>query len=152
MNDLNQLKKVQNILSELDYESSLLSESETGSLDMILLKFQNNKKQVQSLAISFMPLSDELEVSRFMQFYFEFPFLIQSPCPNELKTLIQNVNRQLPLGHFNTNIAWNQIYFKYVLAMSEKDFVDEDQLADIIDVILFAITHFENEFSEFKKD
>lgn len=151
MNDLTQLQKIQNILNDLDYESSLISENETGSMAMILVKFENNKEEVQSLAISFMPLSEEFEDSRFIQFYYEYPFLIQSPCPNELKTLIQNVNRQLPLGHFNTNISWNQIYFKYVLTLPGESSVNTEQLADILDIILFPIPHFENEFSEFKK-
>jgi hypothetical protein len=152
MNDLTQLRKIQNIVSELGYESSLLSESETGSLDMILVKFQNNKHEVQSLAISFMPLNDELESSLFIQFYYEYPFLLKTPCPNELKTLIQNVNRQLPLGHFNTNVAWNQIYFKYVLALSKEGSFLAGHLSDILDMILFPIPHFENEFSDFKQD
>ena len=151
MDYLTPLREIQNILNELDFESSLLSESDTGSLDMILVKFQNNKGESQSIAVSFMPLSEELEGSHFIQFYYEYPFAIQSPCPDGLKTLINNINRQLPLGHFNTNVAWGQIYFKYVLAVSSEHPVVTEQMGDILDIILFALPHFENEFSNFRK-
>lgn len=151
MDYLTQLREIQNILGELDFESSLLLENETGSPDMILVKFENNKGEPQSLAISFMPLSQDLEGSIFIQFYYEYPFALQSPCPDELKTLINNINRQLPLGHFNTNIAWNQIYFKYVLANPKEYSTDIEQLSDILDVILFALPHFEHDFSNFRK-
>ena len=151
MDYLTKLRDIQNIVGDLDFETSLLLESETGAPDMILVKFQNTKEEVQSMAISFMPLSEELEGSVFIQFYYEYPFHLPTPCPNELKTLIQNVNRQLPLGHFNTSISWNQIYFKYVLALSKESSLDMDHLADILDMILYPIQHFENEFSDFKQ-
>jgi len=152
MDDLTQLRRIQNNLKELDFESTVLSKSETGSLDMISVKFMSSNDEIQSLVISFMPLSNELEGSFFIQFYYEYPFLIKSPCPNELKTLINNVNRQLPLGHFNTTIAWSQIYFKYVLALSNKSSILSDQLGDIMDMLIFAIQHFEEDFSGFKND
>ena len=152
MNDLKLLRGIQDNLKEIDYESTILPKSETGSWDMLSVKFRNNREEEQSLMIHVMPLSNDLEGSSFIQFYYEYPFLIPSPCPGELKTLIQNVNRQLPLGHFNTNVAWSQIYYKYVLALSLKTTVFADQLSDIMDMIIYAIQHFEKEFSVFKKD
>jgi hypothetical protein len=152
MDDLKLLRGIQASLEEIDYKSTILPKSETGSWDMLTVKFMNNREEDQTLVISVMPLSNELEGSFFIQFYYEYPFLIPSPCPGELKTLIQNVNRQLPLGHFNTNVAWSQIYYKYVLALSLETTLFTDQLSDIMDMIIYAIQHFEKEFSVFKKD
>ena len=152
MDDLKLLRGIQDNLEKIDYESTILPKSETGSWDMLSVKFRNNREEDQTLVINLMPLSDDLEGSSFIQFYYEYPFLIPSPCPGELKTLIQNVNRQLPLGHFNTNLAWNQIYFKYVLALSTKTSLLVDQLSDIMDTIIYAIQHFEKDFSVFKKE
>ena len=152
MDDLKLLRGIQASLEEIDYKSTILHKSETGSGDMLTVKFMNNREEDQTLVISVMPLNNELEGSFFIQFYYEYPFLIPSPCPGELKTLIQNVNRQLPLGHFNTNVAWSQIYYKYVLALSLETTLFTDQLSDIMDMIIYAIQHFEKEFSVFKKD
>ena len=152
MDDLKLLRGIQDNLEKIDYESTILPKSETGSWNMLSVKFRNNREEIQSLVINAMPLSNDLEGSSFIQFYYEYPFLIPSPCPGELKTLIQNVNRQLPLGHFNTNLAWNQIYFKYVLALSTKTSLLVDQLSDIMDTIIYAIQHFEKDFSVFKKE
>lgn len=145
------LRGIQENLKEIDFESTFLPESETGSGNMLLVKFRNNRDEDQSLIINIMPLSNDLDGSSFIQFYYEYPFLIPSPCPGELKTLIQNVNRQLPLGHFNTNIAWSQIYYKYVLAQSFKTELFADQLSDIMDMIVYSVQHFENEFSAFSR-
>ncbi len=152
MDDLKRLRGIQTSLEEIEYKSTILPKSETGSWDMLSVKFMNNREEDQTLVISVMPLSNELEGSFFIQFYYEYPFIIPSPCPGELKTLIQNVNRQLPLGHFNTNVAWSQIYYKYVLAMSLETTLYTDQLSDIMDMIIYAIQHFEKEFSVFKKE
>lgn len=151
MDDLKLLRGIQENLKEIDFESTFLPESETGSGNMLLVKFRNNRDEDQSLIINIMPLSNDLDGSSFIQFYYEYPFLIPSPCPGELKTLIQNVNRQLPLGHFNTNIAWSQIYYKYVLAQSFKTELFADQLSDIMDMIVYSVQHFENEFSAFSR-
>ncbi len=152
MDDLKLLRGIQENLEEIDFESIILPENETGSGNMLSVKFRNNHDEDQSLIINIMPLSNDLEGSSFIQFYYEYPFLIPSPCPGELKTLINNINRQLPLGHFNTNIAWSQIYYKYVLALSLKTTVFADQLSDIMDMIIYSVQHFEEEFSVFKKD
>lgn len=151
MDYFSHLSTIQKILNELEFDSLLLPASETGSMDMILLKFQlENYDEQQSLAISLMPLSDELDGSVFVQFYYEYPFLIPSPFPDGLKNLINNTNRQLPLGHFNTTIAGSQISFKYVLALQKNELVKTDNLSDVLDMVLFAISHFRNEFSRFK--
>lgn len=150
MDELTLLRKIQNNLKELDFESTLLPQSETGSIDMLSVNFMNDNNEIKTLVISFMPLSNELEGSVFIQFYYEYPFLIKSPCPNELKTLINNINRQLPLGHFNTNVAWSQIYMKYVMAASKENFLTTGQLSDIMDMFIYAIQHFEKDFSDFK--
>lgn len=152
MNDLTLLRGIQDNLKKIEYESTILPKNETGSWNMLSVKFRNNREEDQTLVISVMPLNNELEGSFFIQFYYEYPFIIPSPCPGELKTLIQNVNRQLPLGHFNTNVAWSQIYFKYVLALSTKTSLLVDQLSDIMDTIIYAIQHFEKDFSVFKKE
>lgn len=152
MDDLTLLRGIQDNLKEIDYESTILPKSETGSWNMLSVKFRNNREEEQSLMINVMPLSNDLEGSSFIQFYYEYPFLIPSPCPGDLKTLIQNVNRQLPLGHYNTNVAWSQIYYKYVLALSTKTTLLVDQLSDIMDMIIYSIQHFEHEFSVFKKN
>ena len=152
MDDLAQLRKIQNILQELEFETQLFTTNETGSVDLLAVKISADEEETQSMAINFMPLADELEGSSFIQFYYEYPFLLQSPCPNELKTLIQNVNRQLPLGHFNTNVAWSQIYFKYVLANPVENSLTTGQLTDIMDMVVYSVQHFENEFSAFQKD
>jgi hypothetical protein len=152
MDDLKLLRGIQENLEEIDFESIILPENETGSGNMLSVKFRNNHDEDQSLIINIMPLSNDLEGSSFIQFYYEYPFLIPSPCPGELKTLINNINRQLPLGHFNTNIAWSQIYYKYVLALSLKTTLFADQLRDIMDMIIYSVQHFEEEFSVFKKD
>ncbi len=152
MDDLKLLRGIQDNLKEIDYESTILPKSETGSWNMLSVKFRNNREEEQSLIINVMPLSNDLEGSSFIQFYYEYPFLIPSPCPGELKTLIQNVNRQLPLGHFNTNLSWSQIYYKYVLALSSKTTLPVNQLSDIMDMIIYSVQHFEKEFSVFKKD
>jgi hypothetical protein len=152
MDDLKLLRGIQENLEEIDFESIILPENETGSGNMLSVKFRNNHDEDQSLIINIMPLSNDLEGSSFIQFYYEYPFLIPSPCPGELKTLINNINRQLPLGHFNTNLAWSQIYYKYVLALSLKTTVFADQLSDIMDMIIYSVQHFEEEFSVFKKD
>jgi hypothetical protein len=152
MDDLKLLRGIQENLEEIDFESIILPENETGSGNMLSVKFRNNHDEDQSLIINIMPLSNDLEGSSFIQFYYEYPFLIPSPCPGELKTLINNINRQLPLGHFNTNLAWSQIYYKYVLALSLKTTLFADQLRDIMDMIIYSVQHFEEEFSVFKKD
>jgi hypothetical protein len=152
MDDLKLLRGIQENLEEIDFESTILPENETGSGNMLSVKFRNNHDEDQSLIINIMPLSNDLEGSSFIQFYYEYPFIIPSPCPGELKTLINNINRQLPLGHFNTNLAWSQIYYKYVLALSLKTTVFADQLSDIMDMIIYSVQHFEEEFSVFKKD
>jgi hypothetical protein len=152
MDDLKLLRGIQENLEEIDFESIILPENETGSGNMLSVKFRNNHDEDQSLIINIMPLSNDLEGSSFIQFYYEYPFIIPSPCPGELKTLINNINRQLPLGHFNTNLAWSQIYYKYVLALSLKTTVFADQLSDIMDMIIYSVQHFEEEFSVFKKD
>lgn len=152
MDDLKLLRGIQENLKGIDFESKILPKNETGSWDMLSVQFRNNREEIQSLVINVLPLSDDLEGSSFIQFYYEYPFLIPSPCPGELKTLIQNVNRQLPLGHFNTNVAWNQIYFKYVLVLSVKTTLITDQLSDILDMIIYAIGHFENEFAVFRNE
>ncbi len=152
MDDLALLRGIHGNLEKIEYESKILPKSETGSWDMISVKFRNNREEAQTLVINLMPLSNDLEGSSFIQFYYEYPFFIPSPCPGELKTLIQNVNRKLPLGHFNTNLAWSQIYFKYVLALSTKTSLLADQLSDIMDTIIYSIQHFEKDFSVFKKE
>jgi hypothetical protein len=152
MDDLTLLRGIHGNLEKIEYESTILPKSETGSWDMISVKFRNNREEDQTLVINLMPLSNDLDGSSFIQFYYEYPFFIPSPCPGELKTLIQNVNRQLPLGHFNTNLAWSQIYFKYVLALSTKTSLLADQLSDIMDTIIYTIQHFEHEFLVFKQD
>lgn len=151
MDDLPQLAAIQNHLKELNFESVLLPKSETGSLNMLSLKFLNNDEVEQTLIINYLPLGNDLEGSVFIQFYYEYPFHITSPFPNELKTLIHNVNRQLPLGHFNTTVSWSQICYKYILAQSNQVSIQIDQLNDILDMILFSIQHFEKGFSEFQK-
>ena len=152
MDDLTLLRGIQDNLEKIEYESTILPKSETGSWDMLSVKFRNNREEIQSLVINVMPLSDDLEGSSFIQFYYEYPFFVPTPCPGELKTLIQNVNRQLPLGHFNTNLAWSQIYYKYVLALSLKTTLIADQLSDILDIIIYSVQHFENEFSAFSRE
>lgn len=152
MDDLKLLRGIQENLERIDFESTILTENETGSGNMLSVKFRNNRDEDQSLIINIMPLSNDLDGSSFIQFYYEYPFLIPSPCPGELKTLIQNVNRQLPLGHFNTNLAWSQIYYKYVLALSLKTTVFANQLSDILDIIIYSVQHFENEFSAFSRE
>lgn len=152
MDDLKLLRRIQQILEKIDFESTILPKSETGSLNMLSVKFRNNRDEDQSLIISIMPLSNDLEGSSFIQFYYEYPFFIPSPCPGELKTLVQNVNSQLPLGHFNTNVAWNQICFKYVLVLPLKTTLFADQLSDIMDMIVYSVQHFENEFSAFSRE
>ena len=152
MDDIVQLHKIQEELAELGFECNFLPKSETGSQDMILVKFDNDKEELESLIISIMPLSRELEGSYFIQFYYEYPFAVKTPCPSELKTLINNTNRQLPLGHFNTNLAWSQIYLKYILAQTKGSAIKSVQLGDIMDILLFTIQHFEKDFLAFKME
>ena len=76
---------------------------------------------------------------------------VGTASPNELKILINNINRELPLGHFNITVSGIQVYFKYVLAISSTNKINDLHLTDVIDMCTFAMKHFKGDFVEFAK-
>ena len=150
--NLDVLQAIQLILEGMDYETNLLRKSNDIPMDMLTVKLdQEDEGSDQQFVISVMPLSDDLEGSNFIQIYYEYPFMVDIPAADGLKNTLINVNRQLPLGHFNLTALGAQVYFKYVLASPMNLTFDAGHVSDFIDMCTFAMTHFEGEFKAFAK-
>ena len=143
MNDLEELKSIQLILKQLDYESTLLKKSEDLPLEMLSVALDPDEKgRQQFLTIAIYPMDDELDDAKFIQFYLQSEFIVEKQNLQRVSMEIQSVNRQLPLGHFNLSADEDKLYFKYVLAVPRKLSITDLFLADIMDMCCFSNTAF----------
>lgn len=141
------LKSFQGILDSLDFQTQLHPKSDDNRYDIISITLPDDENQ--SFSANLLPLEDSLEGSYFIQIYYEFPFLVPIPCPDGLKNTLINVNRQLPIGHFNLTIMGSKVYYKYILAYPIMADFNQEHLGDIMDMAIFGMTHFEPNFSVF---
>lgn len=136
---LKKLQEFKTIIEQFDYTCNIIEKGELTPVDMLLVSLEDDS---QAFAISILPLSEDLDGSFFVQFYYEYPFEISPNDYSQIGSNIITVNRQLPLGHFNYTISNQQVYFKYVFALPIKANLEPANIADIVDMVVFAISNF----------
>ena len=143
------LKGIQALLKDLDLTGHILEKSEEVHQDLLVTDFEDTDLESPTFVFTILPLDEDLDGSQFIQLYYEYPFQYVGLIPNELKNVINNSNRQLPLGHFNLAVTGQQIYYKYVLAFPTDAVMNVDTLSDVLDMCLFGIENFEEDFKVF---
>lgn len=142
------LKSFQAVLESLDYNTQLYPESTENRYDILSVQIPEDENK--AFSVNLLPLADSLDGSYFMQIYHEFPFQVPVPCPDELKNTIININRQLPVGHFNLTIMGDKVYYKYILVHPMAADFNPDFMGDLMDMAVFSMTHFAANFEAFK--
>lgn len=135
------LEEIKRVIEELEYECKLIERGDLSPIDMILVSIEEEESD---FAVSILPLSEELEGSYFIQFYYEYPFEISREIYDTTSAKIHNTNRLLPLGHFNFTISGIQVYYKYVFALPENSAITETNFSDIIDMIVYSVSSFKS--------
>lgn len=102
--------------------------------------------QSQNLIMTIIPNEDELDKAIFIQWIYQYPYQIMKDSPLEVMTLLSSINKQLPLGHIDILSEKDAIFFKYVLAVNKNSNPETEFLNDILDMIIYAIDGFNNEF------
>ncbi len=139
------LKDIKSIIEHLNYNCKWVAKGQDNPYAMLLVSVDEEEP---IFAISILPLSEDLEGSLFVQFYYEYPIALSSENFNKIADQIHLVNRQLPLGHFNFNLSNIQVYYKYVLAMDVNPEINTENFSDIIDMVVFAISNFKSTLLE----
>ncbi|ERM81262.1 hypothetical protein P872_10745 [Rhodonellum psychrophilum GCM71 = DSM 17998] len=134
------LAKIQTAAEKLGYETQLYPQSEEHPLELLALTVGEDGEENKYLGITVYPLDEELEGSQFLQFFYEYPQKISGDQKERFRIRLSELNRLLPLGHFNFNEMENRIYFKYVLVLPNEKEVDLAFLNDLLDMCLFAIS------------
>ena len=135
MNYLEELEKMKAVLEQLDYKCEVLRKSTDLPLDMLSVMIGEDGDSQQYLTIAIYPMQDGLDDSKFVQFYFQAPFEISMDNLGKVLAKIQQVNRQLPLGHFNLSAEVDKLYYKYVLTVPRDMEWKPKFLSDIMDML-----------------
>ncbi len=141
------LQQIKTLLDQQGYELTHFEKLIEVPVDLINVVLEEDEKQrPQYLTISLYPSMADLEESIFVQFYFQFPFEVKPENLSLATREIGNVNRLLALGHFNLSKDERVIYFKYVLAFPKDVEMKPGFLNDIMDMCLFPLEKFSNQF------
>jgi hypothetical protein len=98
----------------------------------------------RDLVMNFIPLPEAGEFTDFLQFYIELPYDLSGIEKNELLATIDDLNRQLPLGHCVTikprpDLKYpNSIGVRYICAFSNEREIDDGCLLEMLMLFMFS--------------
>ena len=128
------LEEIKNILSSNGFHVTIQKHGVLSGLT--LEKFQENPPFAQPISIIQFPEEENLDGSVFIQFYFESTQDISAN--NLVYPEILEINRLLPLGHFNLTKENKKLSYKYVFTAPKNGAIDEGMITDIIDMVIYA--------------
>jgi len=105
----------------------------------------------REMAVFFIPVGEELDGSAFLQFLYQLATPVPAEQVQAVHAALNEVNRQLPLGHFATTAGDALVYYKYVLAFPTQAAVSAAHFADILDMAIFSIGRMEDTLAELIK-
>jgi hypothetical protein len=143
--NLRELLALKTVIEELGYSTTLQKSDEDLSLDVLSIALGDEDSEKadgeEVLTLAIFPLED-LEGSVFVQFYTQYPFILNSASLPSIVAILPDVNNRLPLGHFNLSQDKTRLYFRYVLALPLHYQATPDFLNDVLDMCIFSYEQF----------
>lgn len=140
---IDNLAQLKSITQDLGYEVKQYKIEDGYELDALELDVEDHKELI---ILSQFADEGELDGSNFFQFYSEYTFNANEYDRLSLLTKINEVNPNLALGNFAFSVERGVIYFKYVWVLDKESKLAEDCIADILDMVEYAITEFREQF------
>ena len=119
--------------------------SEEFELPTLVLQPPHDENELpRTTMLNFVPLPDGGEYTDFIQFYLEFPFDLSHYGEAELLRTVDELNRQLPLGHVMTLAPRpdqpdaRRIGMRYMYALSNEREIDDGNLLEALMLFLLS--------------
>jgi hypothetical protein len=106
----------------------------------LLGKDRNNNNRF--INVSFIPIAnDELEYIRLLQLFAVIPSDLNSSYMDQVGTLINNLNGQVPIGHFSIKED-GEINFRYVHCAPSDESISPDVVLEVLNLFNFSLSLF----------
>ncbi|MEO6122921.1 MAG: hypothetical protein ABIR32_04370 [Ilumatobacteraceae bacterium] len=121
--------------------------AQTGSDDLsvepelIVALDPDEDSRARSLRISFIPVGDEVESTKFVQLWVTLPFEVAADRVDAVRLATAIVNEHVALGRFGVDQD-GSVYFRYVLAARAHTMIDDDLIAEVVSFVDFHQEHF----------
>jgi len=142
------IEHLQKIITRIGWSFKIYSSGTNQNLEMLsIYPAKEDLANIDEVTFLLMPFGESPDHCELLQVYFQFPFLINKENL-ELYWFICEVNKFLPLGHFN--IAQNEdvIYYKAVFPFDS--YFTVDQLVDTTNLILWASDEYQDRFAAYQ--
>ncbi len=130
-NHLKKLKRLQKLAKELHYTSTISEESATNPFDILSININDEKEH---LDLVFYPENEELDGANFLQFFYQYPFILSDKGLEDVMQILPKINNRMSLGHFSINFNEKKVQFKYVLALPLNLKIEALYFKDILDM------------------
>ncbi|MFT6763486.1 MAG: hypothetical protein ACJAXA_002144 [Candidatus Aldehydirespiratoraceae bacterium] len=104
----------------------------------------------RTLAVSIMPLGDDLESLQLVQFYVQMPFVVAKDDRAMIERATATVNGALAIGNFGVHS--NQLFFRHVHAMPSDQTFEEASSVELVGILAFHQEHFGDYFEGLLND
>ena len=128
--------------------------SEEFELPTLVLQPPHDENETpRTTLLNFVPLPEGGDFTDFIQFYLEFPFDLSRYGETELLRAIDELNRQIPLGHVMTlaprpeSSDKRMIGMRYMYALSNEREIDDGNLLEALMLFLLSSDAVEMRFS-----
>lgn len=147
-----QLGTLQEALNARGIENQLIEPNDQLPVTTLMIDVgPDDKERPRVLAASIMPLDDDgLEHTQLVQFYAQMPFEIDDDNLGVVQKACAIVNPSLAVGHFGTQHG--QLFFRYVMAMSNDRTFQPDMTIELIALLAFHQEHFGDFFEGLVED
>ena len=131
------LKEIHTLTTLLQYNSTLELVSEGKHDNMLLIDLNEACEVDEELCIIVVDDEDELDGCTLIQFFIEFSFELKAL--KNIYELCNFSNTGLNIGRFLVSEDGNKLYYKYIWAHAKNEKFSAEYLADIMDMVLFAV-------------
>jgi hypothetical protein len=134
---------IQAALVDAGMQAELIEKSEEIPLHVLLAslgKDRDNKDRFVNF--SYIPIADdELDYIRLLQLFSVIPSDLNSKHLEQVSTLINNLNGQVPIGHFNIKED-GEINFRYVHCVPSDESIVADVILEVLNLFNFSLSLF----------
>ncbi|MEX1030451.1 MAG: hypothetical protein WDZ91_10495 [Paenibacillaceae bacterium] len=134
---------IQAALVDAGIQAELLEKSEEIPLHVLLAplgKDRDNKDRFVNF--SYIPIADDgLDYIRLLQLFSVIPSDLNSKHLEQVSTLINNLNGQVPIGHFNIKED-GEINFRYVHCVPSDESIVADVILEVLNLFNFSLSLF----------
>ena len=134
------LEKIKEFLSEKNVHCKLHDQGEENSLAYMEIFFEDKEKGDYVIEIAYIPdLEDEIETCNLLQFVVPIRE-IDKDYPKAIDHVLHDIDRGLLTPGFVCDPEAGLVYYRFVMPLSKNEnYVDLDQLLELLDLIFFQV-------------